>query len=377
MPGYRRAGWIVLAVAAATVVYVVAEERNYIRDFGVYQTAARRALAGEPLYRAADGLYQYKYWPFFALMMAPFAFVSHELGKLLWFGLSAGLLAWLIRISIRLLPDRRMTERALVWWTLVMTAKFMVRELSNGQTNALMAVLVLGALVAARQGRGVLSGALLGLAVFVKPYALVTLPWLAATHGRVAVAAACAVIAAGLLLPAGIYGWQGNLALLADWYGTVSSTTTETLAVRENMSLASIYAKWLGPGSVAFALTVASSLLAGALAVFVWWRRDRVRHPDYLDVAVLMVLVPLLSPQGWDYVLLLATPALVLLIDRFRELSLPWRVMTAAGFLLTSLMIFDVYRRTLYVALTEAGAITIGGILLAVSLARLRVRSLA
>jgi hypothetical protein len=87
--------------------------------------------------------------------------------------------------------------------------------------------------------------------------------------------------------------------------------------------------------------------------------------------------VPLISPQGWDYVLLLGTPALVCLIDRFRDLSPPWRVTTAGGFLLTSLMLFDVYRRGLYIALTEGGAITIGGILLAVSIARLRSTSLA
>jgi hypothetical protein len=57
--------------------------------------------------------------------------------------------------------------------------------------------------------------------------------------------------------------------------------------------------------------------------------------------------------------------------------SPPWRLITTLGFLLTSLMIFDVYRRTLYVALTEAGAMTGGEILLATSLAHLRVRSLA
>ena len=111
MPDYRRAGWVLLAVAAATVVYVVAEERNYIRDFGVYQTAALRALAGEPLYRADDGFYQYKYWPVFAVAMAPFAFVPHELAKLLWFALSAGLIAWPIRLSIHLLPDEQIDQR--------------------------------------------------------------------------------------------------------------------------------------------------------------------------------------------------------------------------------------------------------------------------
>jgi hypothetical protein len=102
-----------------------------------------------------------------------------------------------------------------------------------------------------------------------------------------------------------------------------------------------------------------------------------VAHPDYLEIGVLLLLVPLVSPQGWDYVLLLAMPAFVCLIDRFGVLPGPWRVAALAGFLLTSLMIFDLYGRTVYVALTDRGVITIGGILLVASLVRLRTGSLA
>jgi hypothetical protein len=343
----------------------------------VYQTAAQRVLAGEPLYRAEDGFYQYKYWPAFALAMAPFAYLPHELAKFLWFAISAGLIAWLIARSVRLLPDRRLSERALVWWTLLMTAKFIVRELCNGQTNALLAVLVLAALGALRAERTLAAGALLGAAVFAKPYALVLLPWLAVTHGRRALLASAAVVAAGLLVPALIYGWRGNLTLLGAWYGTVSSTTDETLAVRENMSFASLYGKWLGPVPVAYALALMSSAAAGLVALWAWWRRDRTARPDYLEIGLLLLLVPLISPQGWDYVLLIATPALVCLIDRIGALTAPWRAATIGGFLLTSLMIFDIYRRALYVALTDSGAMTVGGVLLVLALARVRGRGLA
>jgi len=40
---------------------------------------------------------------------------------------------------------------------------------------------------------------------------------------------------------------------------------------------------------------------------------------DYLDAALLLFVIPLLSPQGWDYVLLVATPAVMLLLDRLEE----------------------------------------------------------
>ena len=67
--------------------------------------------------------------------------------------------------------------------------------------------------------------------------------------------------------------------------------------------------------------------------------------PDTSSVGFLLLLVPLLSPQGWDYVLLLATPAFVL-----PGRSVPrrgrWRgaSSSAARFALTSFTIFDLSR---------------------------------
>ena len=71
-------------------------------------------------------------------------------------------------------------------------------------------------------------------------------------------------------------------------------------------------------------------------------------QPAYLEFGLLMMLVPLLSPQGWDYVLLLATPAAVCLVDRFREMPRPWRIVTAVAFAFMSFTIFDLLGRTLY-----------------------------
>jgi hypothetical protein len=146
--------------------------------------------------------------------------------------------------------------------------------------------------------------------------------------------------------------------------------------VRENMSFASLYAKWLGPVPAAYALALVSSAVAGLVALWAWWRRDRAARPDYLEVGLLLLIVPLVSPQGWDYVLLMATPGLVVLIDRYGALTAPWRAATIGGFLLTSLMIFDIYRRALYVSLTDSGAMTVGGVLLMLALARVRGRGL-
>jgi hypothetical protein len=61
-----------------------------------------------------------------------------------------------------------------------------------------------------------------------------------------------------------------------------------------------------------------------------------------------MLFVPLLSPQGWDYVLLLATPAVVCLVDRWSEMSVGWRVIVGLALALMGLTVFDVMGRDLY-----------------------------
>ena len=67
--GLRRYSWPLAIAALATVMFVV-RVHSEMADFAVYRTAAVRALDAEPLYRASDGHYQYKYLPAFALAMA-------------------------------------------------------------------------------------------------------------------------------------------------------------------------------------------------------------------------------------------------------------------------------------------------------------------
>jgi hypothetical protein len=184
-------------------------------------------------------------------------------------------------------------------------------------------------------------------------------------------------VAVLLVLPAAVYGWKGNLDLLAAWYRTVTATTAPNILFPENISLAALWAKWIGPGTAASALGGLSAVALLGLWTALWFRRRAVREPAYLEVAFLLLLVPLISPQGWDYVLLLAAPAFVCLVDRFRDMSMAWRAVTAAGFVLTSLTIYDILGRALYAQLTQWSVVTVGAVALAASLARLRWRALA
>jgi len=365
---------ILLAIAAYALLR---HKRTELVDFEVYRRAAIRALAAEPLYRPEDGHYQFKYLPAFAFVMAPFAWPTKEETEAIWFALCVLLLAFFVRLSLRALPDRRLSERRLVWLGLLLTAKFWVKELAFGQTNLLLGILLMGAVIAAQRNRRAFAGALVGLAVFVKPYAVLFVPWIAWAEGLGALAVFACVLIAGLALPAAAYGWSGNLDLIAAWYRTVTETTGPNLMLPENISLATMWAKWIGPGHTASALAVATALAASTAAGGVAWLRRKVAEPNYLEVGLLMVLVPLLSPQGWDYVLLLALPAFLCLVDRWRDMRVPWRLTIAAGIGLTSFTVFDLVGRFVYTHLMTMSVVTVGALILVGGLAHLRARSLA
>ena len=346
-------------------------------DFAVYRTAAIRAVAAEPLYRAEDGHYQFKYLPAFALALAPLTMIRAEFAQAGWFALSVGLLIVFVRWSVRGLPERRRSEGVLIWLTVLFMAKFYSHELLLGQTNLLLGALLVAALLAVQIDLPRVAGVLIALAAFTKPYALLLLPWLVVSHGFAAGLVSVAVLAAGILLPAVVYGWSGNVAQLSGWYTTVTTSTAPNLLGADNISLAAMWAKWIGPGSTAAVLAAISAAAALALAAVAWRRRDRVADGNYLEFALLMLLIPLLSPQGWDYVLLLATPAVVCLIDRWPELSRPWRVFALVTLAVMGLTIFDLMGRALYARFMALSIVTVAAIGVAVSLAHLRRKALA
>ena len=371
----RRLIWpFALAALAATLYLGIRIKRDTLVDFEVYRTASVRALAAEPLYRPEDGHYQFKYLPAFALAMAPFGLLPRETATGLWYVLSVTLLCLFVNTSVAALPDRRVASRTLLWIVAVLTGKFWIKELMLGQSNALLGVVLILAFVAAQSGLWRRAGVLVGVGVFIKPYAIVLVPWLLLAGGPTPAAFAAAVIGAGLVAPAAVYGRQGNGVELSEWYRTVTGTTGANLIFPENVSFSAMTSRWLGPGPDASHLALLLIAAAGALVATAMALRRGVASPAYLEFALILLFVPLISPQGWDYVLLLATPALVILIDRWRSVNRVWQAATAVGIACVCLTIFDLLGRALYARLMSWSLVTLGAVVLAVALVHLRVR---
>lgn len=373
-----RAPAAALAALLALVAILLAPKAiGKMADFEVYWTAAARARHAEPLYRVEDGHYQFKYLPAFAVLATPAGALPLRTAKILWFGTSVVLLASFVALAVAVLPERLRPRWVLVVAVIVAMGKFFAHELVLGQVNLLFGVVVLLAVASLRAGREAPAGVLFALAVVIKPYAMLFAPWLLARRRVPSMAAFTVGLLVVFALPILVYGLGGTVDLHAAWWRTVAASTAPNLTNADNVSLAGMYSKWLGESGAVRPLVVATSLvvLAAVAAVFVW--RERVRMPEAAEAALLLTLIPLLSPQGWDYVFLIATPAIALLANYGHRLPAALRVVTIAAVLTIGLSLYDVMGRENYAAFMALSAITVCFLVVVAALCTLRVRGIA
>ncbi len=353
---------------------------NAMVDFEGYRAAGRHAIAAEPLYRASqatDPQSAFDKLPGFAMAMAATTLFSDDTTRVAWYALSWACLVLLLRWSVVTLPERRWSERSLVIVAVVVLAKFYARELTLGQSDLLLAVVLMAGLGALQLEAPRVAASSFAAGVFLNPFAIVLLPWLVASYGFAPGLMACAILGAGLLLPAVFYGWTGNLEQLSDWWHLVTDAAAPHLPGASNVSLTTMWATWVGPGTIAVVLSGVSAILLLAVAATMWRQRKRVLEPDYTEFAFLILIIPLISPRGWDYLLLLGTPAVVCVVDRWRELRTPWRFASGTALAVMGFSLFDLLSHAAYGGLMSWSVVSLCALVVAATLAQLRLRALA
>ncbi len=366
---------LALLTTALLILFVLlfqAKVQHKMRDFEVYWQAGTRAIAAESLYRPEDGHYQFKYLPAFALAVSPLSTLSLPLAKTLWYALSVGLIFLILFCSWRLLPRHHQSAWILLLLPLIVMAKFYGHELVLGQSNLLMLSLVLLALGQMRSGKETWVGLFLGLAIVAKPYAVIFLPYLALRRRADSFFTLCAVLLLVLFLPSLLYGLDGNRRLLRGWTESTFGTTIPNLTSQDSVSILGMYSKWLGIGNGAFVLSLVTIVVLVSVFVVVFYKRaDRI-FPEYLEISLLLTLIPLFSPSGWDYTLLVSTPAIMCLINYFGHLSSGSKIVTGIALICIGFSLYDVLGRRAYSLFMSYSPITLCYFVVVTSLYRLR-----
>jgi uncharacterized membrane protein YhaH (DUF805 family) len=104
-------------------------------------------------------------------------------------------------------------------------------------------------------------------------------------------------------------------------------------------------------------------------------RGRRLENPVPLDCALLLLLIPLISPLGWDYTLLAAVPAVAIISRRLRDFSAAARFGLAPVMAVIPLSLYDLLGRRFYARFMSLSVITLCFLVLAGYGAALRLRN--
>src|SRR5260370_19964301 len=167
LPPLVRARRALLALYVASAVFVTIQQAvvGHSNNFAVFRSATDNLLAGRDLYAAhpEQHLDYYKYSPTFALLFAPFAVLPFALAFLCWSLLNALVLWYALD---RLLPERPATlALGLVYLEVLFAMQY-------GQSNALVAALIILAFVALEQGRRATAAGEIVLGASIKLFPL-------------------------------------------------------------------------------------------------------------------------------------------------------------------------------------------------------------
>jgi hypothetical protein len=255
---------LVILICVVFLLLFLFRVKNDMIDFEVNYEAGKRLRLAETPYRFEDGHYMFKYLPSSAFVYLPLSYLPIDVAKGLWFFLIILCSLTLIRISYSLVPS---TSEKSEWMTVIpplILIKYFIREIDLGQINTLVTLILLIMIWSLDRSRedkfhkeNIYSGLLWGLAIALKPYALIFLPYfLLKGKWRILLSGMCMLIIF-LMIPSLYYGFEGNFIVLDEWFSTLSQSTPTLLTTWDNISIIALFNKWTGNPKLSLILTAA------------------------------------------------------------------------------------------------------------------------
>lgn len=351
--------WLALAGAAVAITaWVTSRPGTAPSDFEVFWSAGARFLAGEPLYPAVPIDVAFLYPPFAAWLFQLLAVMPLEtassafaiVNTVLYFAVM-----WLSGVALSTAyPESRWRLGLAVGVTF--TFPYAQWNTLWGQSNLLVLVLVLGAIVSIQRERWMLAGATLAFAAGIKVIPAIFGVWLLLRFGRRALLGL--VLGTVLVVSVPIL-WRGPSQGMTDLVAFVDSVLRGFLAggvrVRaDNYNLATLIYGVLGPvptngtwQAPYFVVDAGESIRAivykilalaalGGWATVLLLRRKRNERWSLVEVTATFLLAALVSGVTWNHhlVTLLFVMA-VLVVELGRQPTGRWLLALSTALLVT------------------------------------------
>jgi len=357
--------------------------KDDMEDFEVNYKAGKRLLWGETLYRFEDEHFMFKYFPCSALLYVPLSYLPLPAAKAVWYLFVVYCSVFLFYGSHKLAASSKKIDGFLIILPPLILARYFFREIELGQINALvtMILLLMVWLMSSEKDRGfqkreIFSGYLWGLATALKPYAFIFFPYFIMKRKWRAAFSGIVFIFLALLTPSLYYGFKGNLAVLKEWYATLSRSTPRLLSTWDNISLIGFFMKWTGNQTLSLVL---AGFVIGILILFILilvLEGNDVPRAEVLDSSILLICIPLVSPLGWDYTLLMSVLGVTILVYSIWSFSTLWKIVLFVNFFIIAFSIYDILGRELYGIFMTWSIPTLNFLLIIGYLASLRIKKI-
>ena len=327
LSGRAAAAWFGAALALAlSVGHFAFSARAVLRrgfaDFPIFMARAADFLHTGQLYVSADNLVAYgpgtpvyKYPPFYALFLLPFAHADLRQVEYCHWLLQIALYVLAVMLTVVALRPRHPLRFALVAAIVALNFAPFFETLYGLQVETVLLLLLAVALLALRQGYEFAAGLALGLAAMLKVYPILLLLYLGVARRWRAVAGFAAAAALALVLSLAAFGPEQSRL----YFTRILPTISQEYPVRsaENVAFGR-YARLLGAtpevAKRVGQLIAVPFVMASALAIH---RRRRLRAGEEhapLELSLFVSLMLLCLANSWtNYQLLLLVPILVLL----------------------------------------------------------------
>jgi len=350
-------------------------------DFEVNYEAGKRLSRGETLYRAADEHYMFKYLPASSILYLPLSYLPLDVAKAIWYFLVIFCSFSLVYISYKILPSREIKSIYVIVIPPLILAKFFFREIQLGQINTLVTtilLLMIWFLVFDKKlnpsKKEIFAGLFWGLGTALKPYALIFFPYFIVKKKWKSLLSGIGILLMALLAPSLFYGFQGNMLVIKEWASTLSQSTPSLIASQDNISILAFFAKWTGSQNIALVFSGVMIALLAFLVLFLVLKGKEIPRASVLECSGLLILIPLVSPLGWDYTLLISVLGIMIIINNFFSYTKLWRGVLVVNFCIVSLSLYDIMGRELYATFMSWSVITINFLVIIGYLAFLRLR---
>ena len=309
------------------------------------------------VYDKSEPFYHFRYAPLTIFLMVPFALIIYPANALMvWFiMLNIALMASLLLLTRQISLDFNISRSAryiILWGIFIVSLRFYLMNISNGQFDAINALFFVLLLMAYVRNNEIVCGIIFALIVQFKPLFLPMLVYFLFIGKKRLVLSAFLGSLALFFAPAMIIGFDKAMALLKDWMGMLNPSVSSQILNDKNQSITYFIGRSLlridalkSSISVERLFYILSAIFTvSAYIALLLFKRSLKAAGDkkfkYLEISLLIIITLLFSPLAWIAhftCLIIPSAAILLFLQNIRNRR-PLYI-ALGGFFILSMMV--------------------------------------